>query len=361
MRVLHLEAGTHMYGGALQVLLLMEGLRSRGVENLLLAPRGSEVEAEAHSRGLSVQGLPMAGEADLLLPFRLRRAVGSFQADLMHLHSRRGADTLGALGARWSGLPVVLTRRVDNPEPSWLAGPKYRLPHRVIAISEAIRTVLLQQGVPAKKLRVVRSALEPAPFLQPCDKGTMLREMGLRSGDRVVGMAAQFIPRKGHDVLLRAVPTILGSHPRTRFLLFGRGPLAPEIARRVRSLGLEDAVRLPGFRPDLHRILPCLDLLAHPAAMEGLGIVLLQASASGIPVVASAVGGIPEAVVHQETGLLVPPGDAKALAEAVSLLLDRPERAQEMGARGRERILEEFSVDRMVEGNLGVYHELLGD
>ena len=348
-----------MYGGALQVLLLMEGLQRRGVDCLLAVPRGSEVEAEARSRGLEVRGIPMAGDADLLLPFRVRGAVRAFRPDLVHLHSRRGADTLGALGARWSGVPVLLTRRVDNPEPAWLAGSKYRLPHRVIAISEAIRTILVEQGVPQEKLRCVRSALEPGAYLQPCDREAFLREFGLEPGDPVVGMAAQFIPRKGHDVLLRAAPAILRHHPRTRFLLFGRGPMAGEIARRADSGGLGDAVQLRGFRRDLSRILPCLDLLVHPAMMEGLGIVLLQASASGIPVVASAVGGIPEAVVNQETGILVPPGDPQAVAEAVSLLLDQPDRAREMGARGRRRVLEEFSVDRMVEGNLAVYREML--
>jgi glycosyltransferase involved in cell wall biosynthesis len=359
LRTLHLEGGTHLYGGALQVLFLVEGLRRRGVDCLLLVPRGSEVETEARGRGLPVQAIPMAGEGDPLLPIRLRKAIRAFRPHLVHLHSRRGADTLGALGARWSGVPVVLTRRVDNPEPSWLVGPKYRLPQRVIAISEAIQAVLLRQGVPEEKLRCVRSALDAGPYLQPCRREAFLREFGLQPGDLAVGMAAQFIPRKGHEVLLRAAPAILRRHPRTRFLLFGRGPLAEAVGRQAEDAGLGAAVLLPGFRPDLPEILPCLDLLVHPAMMEGLGIILLQASASGIPVVASAAGGVPEAVAHGETGLLVPPGDPSALAEAVCLLLDQPGLRRDMGARGRQRVLAEFSVDRMVEGNLAVYRELL--
>ena len=119
MRLLHLEAGKHLYGGALQVLLLVEGLERRGIQNLLVVPKGSEVAEEAARRGLPVQTVPMAGEADLLFPVRFFRLIRSAAPDLVHLHSRRGADTLGALGARWAGVPVVLTRRVDNPEPSW--------------------------------------------------------------------------------------------------------------------------------------------------------------------------------------------------------------------------------------------------
>jgi glycosyltransferase involved in cell wall biosynthesis len=172
-------------------------------------------------------------------------------------------------------------------------------------------------------------------------------------------MAAQFIPRKGHDVLLRAIPNVLKDQPESRFILFGRGPGRQEVLDRVRDAGLEDIVRLPGFRSDLPSLLPCLDLLVHPATMEGLGIILLQAGASGLPVVASAAGGIPEAVVHEETGLLVPPGDADALSSAVSSLLADEARRKDMGKAGQRRVREVFSVDRMVTGNLGVYQELL--
>lgn len=358
MRVLHLEAGTHLYGGALQVLLLVEGLERRGIENLLVVPEGSDVEVQARGRGLPVHPLPMAGEADLLFLSRFRNLIRSTAPDLVHLHSRRGADTLGALGARWAGVPVILTRRVDNPESSWMVGAKYRLYDRVITISEAIRTVLLDEGVEPSRVRCVPSAIDPAPFEGPCRRKAFLEEFGLGPDDRVVCMAAQFIPRKGHDLLLQAVPAILRDHPRARFLLFGRGPLREEVSRKVSEAGLADVVRLPGFREDLPDLLPCMDLLVHPASMEGLGIILLQASASGLPVVATEVGGIPEAVQQGVTGLLVPPQDSEALAAAVSSILADPVRAESMGEAGRRRIRTEFSVDRMVEGNLVVYREL---
>ncbi len=361
MRVLHLETGRHVYGGALQVLLLVEGLERRGIENLLVVAEGSDVGAQALSRGLPLHPLPMAGEADLLFPSRFRRLIRSTDPDLVHLHSRRGADILGGLGARWAGVPVVLTRRVDNPEPSWAVGVKYRLYDRIITISDAIRRVLIQQGVDQGRIRCIHSALDPGPFEKPCRKKAFMEEFGLASDDQIVGMAAQFIPRKGHDVLLQAIPAILRDHSRARFLLFGKGPLHAEVSRRVMDAGLEKTVRLPGFREDLPDLLPCMDLLVHPATMEGLGIILLQAAASGLPVVASAAGGIPEAVVDQETGLLVPPSDPEALASAVSTLLTDPAGARLMGDRGRQRIRTEFSVDRMVDGNLSVYRELLSD
>ena len=360
MKVVHLETGNHVYGGALQVLLLVEGLARRGIENVLVVPTGSAVEEEALRRGLPVKGVPMAGEADMAFPFRFRRLLKEEGPDLVHLHSRRGADTLGAVTTKVARIPTVLSRRVDNPEAAWSLGAKYRLFDAVITISEAIRRVLVEQGVPEEKVRCVHSALDPAPFEEPCSREGFREEFGLSEEDRVVGMAAQFIQRKGHQTLLEAIPSILEAHPTARFLLFGRGPLQEDVGRMVREMGLEASVRLPGFRGDLPDLLPCLDLLVHPATMEGLGIILLQASAAGIPIVASAVGGIPEAVAHGENGLLVAPGDPSALAGAVNDLLADPVRARRMGDEGRRRVKERFSVDRMVEENLSVYRAVLG-
>jgi glycosyltransferase involved in cell wall biosynthesis len=359
LKVLHLEAGTHLYGGATQVLLLVEGLLERGVGNVLVLAQDTPVAEEAHRRGLPVRSLALRGEADLFLPLRLRRLILQHRPDLIHLHSRRGADTLGALAARWTGTPVILSRRVDNPEPDWLVGPKYRLYDGVITISRAIQEVLLSQGVPPEKVRCVPSAVDPGPFTIPCDGEAFLQEFALHRDDRIVGMAAQFIPRKGHDVLLQAIPEVLETHPRTRFLLFGEGPLRKEVEARARREGLEAHVIFPGFREDFPHLLPCLDVFAHPALKEGLGVVLLQASAAGVPIVAARAGGIPEAVREGENGLLVSPGDPSALATAISSLLSDPVRAGGLGEGGRELVRREFSVDRMVQGNLDAYSEIL--
>lgn len=359
MRVVHLESGAHLYGGALQAILLAEGLQARGWDNLFCASRDSEVAGEARDRGLPVREISMAGEADVLFPFRFRPIIREHGADLVHLHSRRGADTLGALAARVAGVPVVLSRRVDNPEPGWLVGPKYRLYDAVITISQAIREVLVRQGVPDSKVHCVRSALDPAPFDAPCHREAFLEEMGLERDHQVVGMASQFIPRKGHALLLAAIPVIAERRPEARFVLFGRGPLRAEIETRVRESGLDDRVIFAGFRRDLPGLLGCLDVLAHPASREGLGVTLLQASAAGVPIVASRVGGIPEAVRDGVNGILVEAGDASALAYAVADLLGNRDRARTMGHAGRALIRDEFSVDQMVEGNLAVYRTVL--
>lgn len=360
LRILHVEAGRHLYGGARQVLYLLDGLARAGVKSQLVCPAGSAIAAAAPPHCERVHAIPMGGDLDAGMMVRLRGLIRSEGPDLVHVHSRRGADLWGGIAARLAAVPAVLSRRVDNPE-SWAAlRLKYPLYRRVITISEGIRQVLLKAGLPPDKVVCVRSAVDATPYAVHCDRDWFLTELGLARGDRTLAVVAQLIERKGHALLLDALPAILAQHPELRVLLFGRGPLEGALSERIHRLGLAERVHLAGFRTDLERILPCLDLLVHPATLEGLGVSLLQAAAAGVPIVAARAGGIPEVVRDGENGLLVPPGDTKALGEAVLWMLDHPEESRALGARGRALVERDFSVPAMVEGNLHVYRELLG-
>lgn len=361
MKVLHVEAGKHLYGGALQVVFLMRGLARRGVDVVLACPTGSAIAAAVRDAGLPVHELAMRGDADAGLVARLLGLMRRERPDLLHLHSRRGCDTWGALAGRLRGLPVVLSRRVDNPEWRLWAALKYRLPDQVVTISQGIREVLLREGVPATRITCVPSAVDteqyqPGRAAQPWFRG----EFGLPDDALTIGMAAQFIDRKGHATLLDALPAVFAQHPVTRVLLFGQGPLVETVRQRVAADPLLAArVQLTGFRRDLDRILPCLDVLAHPAFMEGLGVSLLQAAACGVPIVAGRAGGIPEIVQPGLNGALIEPGDVAGLSAALNRLLESPELRTRQGAAGREWVEQHFSIDAMVEGNLAVYRGLM--
>jgi glycosyltransferase involved in cell wall biosynthesis len=252
-----------------------------------------------------------------------------------------------------------LSRRVDTPESRLICAVKYRLYDRVIAISECIERVLRAGGVPADKLRCIHSGVDPTPYQQPADRGWVCREFGLTEGDQLVGLVAQLIPRKGHVVLLQALTTLVAEFPHLRVIFFGRGPLEASLRDEITQRGLQQHVQLAGFRTDLPRIVPALDLVVHPALAEGLGVALIQAAAAGVPIVGARAGGIPEIVRHEENGLLVEPGDAAGLADAICRLLsDEPLRRQ-LGDAGRELVARQFTFDRMVAGNLEVYRELL--
>lgn len=356
MRVLHIEAGRHLYGGPRQVLLLLDGLRAAGIVSALACPRDSAIRSAA--RGAELMPLKMGGDLDVGLVARLRDVIARFGPDIVHVHSRRGADWYGPLAARLAGVPVVLSRRVDNPETPIVARAKYALVERVIAISERIREVALESGVPATKVICVRSAVPPAlPAAR--DRAWIEQQFGITQQAPLIAVIAQLIKRKGHRFLIDAMPQVLAAHPHTRCLVLGRGPLAASLRQRAETLGVADAVLFAGFRDDLERILPNLDLLVHPALREGLGIALLQAAQAGVAIVASEAGGLREAVADGQTGLLVPAGDPAALASAITGLLDDPTQRRALGAAGAARVATDFSPAAMVAGNLRVYREVL--
>ncbi len=360
MKVLHVEAGRNLYGGAQQVLYLLEGLHTRGIRNVLACPRGCAL-ARAAAAFAQVHEMRMWGDMDFLMAPRLFRLMRRERPDIVHLHSRIGADVMGGIAARAAGVPVVYSRRQDNPEPSWSVRLKYRLHDRVIAISDGIAQVKLSEGLSPQRLRVVRSVVDARPYRGIPEKDWFRSEFGLPYDAHALAVVAQLIERKGHLVLLDALPPLLHEFPDLHVLFFGKGPLYNRLRDTIRAHGMEDRVRLAGFRVDLPRILPCLDLLVHPAYREGLGVSLLQASAAGVPIVACRAGGIPEAVRDGVNGLLVPLGDVNALREAIARLLRDPDLARALGDAGRELVAKEFSPDSMVEGNLAVYREVLAE
>ena len=359
-KVLHVETGPHLYGGALQVFYLLGGLQKAGWQNILVCTKGSDIARAAHGVVDRVYEAPMSGDLDVAFVSRLRRIIKEERPDLVHLHSRRGADLLGGIAARLSSVPVILTRRVDNPEPKWWVALKYRLYDQIVTISEGIRAVLVSEGVPAHRIECVHSAVDIERYKPNCDLQWFRNEFGLSEENKAVGMIAQLILRKGHRYVFEAIPAICETHPETRFLLFGKGPLEQELKEQCQRHGLEKYVQFVGFRDDLDRVLPCLNVVAHPADMEGLGVSLLQASACGVPIVATPAGGIPEIVRDGENGYLVPKADVNGIADRLAQLLSDEALAARMGQAGREIVEQNFSVKAMVDGNIRVYQGLLG-
>lgn len=358
MKILHVEAGRHLYGGAQQVLYLMGVLKDWGHQNLLVCPPGAEIAGPARSIAEVVE-LPMAGDLDLSLYTRLRSVAKRFGPDIIHGHSRRGADIYPGLVARGLGCPAVLSRRVDNRERAWLARFRARLFDRVIGISQGIVEVQRSLGVDEGKLVCVRSAVDPTDFLRTVDRQVLRKGLGFEPNTPILAMVAQLIDRKGHRLLLEALEPLWNAYPEWRVLLYGRGPLEERLRMEIEARAWGDRVRLMGFVPNLADYLGGLDLLVHPAYAEGLGVSLLQASAAGLPIVATRAGGIPEAVLDGKTGLLVPAGDRDALTEALSQLMSSPTQRRALGAAGRARVLREFSIAEMARGNLAVYQSLL--
>lgn len=358
MHILHIETGMNLYGGALQVAYLLRGLAAHQCRNTLVGPENSMI-AKAVRPNAKVYAVPMIGDLDLRFGWRLLQIVRSEKPDLIHVHSRRGADLWGALTAIKSKIPAIVTRRVDNPENPFMAKLKYRCYRRVITISKGIQKVLMTEGIPGRKITCVLSAVDNNRFKPGCKTEWFRNEFRLSNNTRVIGTIAQLIERKGHRHLIDAAPAILEQFPQTRFLFLGKGPLEEELQRTCKSIKISDKVIFAGFREDIERIIPCLDLVVHPAEMEGLGVSLLQSAACGVPIIASKAGGLPEIVHDNENGYLIEPGDSNAIAEKSIALLEDTAKARRFGKAGIKIIQENFSIDSMVEGNLKVYREIL--
>jgi len=358
MRIVHVEAGRHLYGGAAQVRDLLGGLAAARVDNVLVCPRGSELAAAEPAA--QIVAMPMRGELDFSLLPRTVRVLRNFAPDLVHVHSRRGADLYGGFAAALTGVPAVLTRRVDAAEPGWFGRIKYRPYRAVIALSRVIEAQLRAAGVDDARVVRIPSAVDAQRFRPDASARARLRKaFALPAEAPVIGVVAQLIERKRHAWLLGLLPELVRRQPNIRVLCFGRGPLERRLRKEIAARGLNLHVRLVGHRSDLPELVPGLDLLAHPAAREGLGLALLEAASAGVPVVACAAGGVPDVVEDGRTGLLVGVDDGAGFARALEQLLATPAQRRRLGAAARARIELQFSVAGLVDAHRSLYGRLL--
>jgi glycosyltransferase involved in cell wall biosynthesis len=359
MKILHVETGRHLYGGPQQVIFLLGALINRGHDCVLVCPPGSGVDSAARAAGIPVRNLFCAGDLDLPFAYRLTQYLQTLQPDLVHCHSRRGADMLGGLAASFADIPAVVSRRVDNTEMRLMAALRYRPFKKIIAISETIAGVLRDHEVEAARIEVIRSAVDTGRFAEPADRAGFRAEFGIPDDSIVIAAAGQLIPRKGHRYLLQVVAGLKHSHPQMRLVIFGEGYLNNQLRAQAASLGLGDIAQFAGFRDDLDDYMSCFDIFAHPALAEGLGVATLKAAAAGVPVVGFDAGGLPEAVIDGETGILVSAGNVQELQDAIVSLIEQDDLRQRMGSAGRQRMQNEFSIDTMADKHVALYESIL--
>jgi glycosyltransferase involved in cell wall biosynthesis len=366
MKVVHVELGRFMYGGAQQVRYLLDGLAERGGENVLICEKSSEIVQLYQNPRVRVRpvSLSILDETDIFACWQIARIVREEKPDLVHVHSRRG-NFPAVVGGRLAGAKCLMSHRIDSPLPcSFDIRCKFPLYKRIIAISDGIAEALHNIGVPEIRngdefIVVVKSAVDAERFRPKPDRAWFDKEFSLSGKGIIIGVNASLIPRKGHRVLLDAMPAVLKKHPDVQVLFFGKGRMEAELRKAIADNGLGRNVHLAGYRGDVERILPNFDLLVHPALREGLGVAILEAAACGLPVVASRAGGIPEVVHDGINGLLCDPGDSDAFAAAINRLLDNPGQMRAFGAASREMVVKDFSIARMVEGNWRVYEQIL--
>jgi glycosyltransferase involved in cell wall biosynthesis len=351
-----IDAGKEWRGGQRQVLFLARELRKTKHPFWLAVQRGGPLHEKAAKEGLPLLPLKMRNEADLLAVLRLAAAMRRRRCALAHFHDAHGAG-LGTRAAGLAKVPLrVISRRVDFPLQS---KSKYvKEIDAIIAISEGVKKVLVEDGIPAGLVEVIPSGIDFSPFEEVRDRDFLRREFHFAPDDYLVGIVAQLEDHKGHRYLLDAARILKSQVPRMKFIIVGAGSLRLDLDRQAHDLHIDDIVYFLGFREDVPRLLASLDLFVLSSHMEGLGSSLMDAMASRLPVVATTAGGIPEVVIDHETGLLVPPRDPAALAQAIlKVCLDKA-LATRLARRGYEVVHEKFSAESMARRIIAVYERL---
>ncbi len=365
MRVLHLDTEMTWRGGENQLRLLLEGLASTDIESHVALRPGSAAAARLKPQA-RVFECPMRGGMDPGAGWRLARYCKQHAIDLIDAHTSN-AHSLALLASLFHPvLKIVVHRRVDyEPKRDLVNRLKYESARvdRYVAISEAIKRVLVGWGLPASRISVVKSAVEHGK-LRSLDRERCRAQLattyGIEPGKTFIGNASALTAQKGHDVLLHAAAELKRRGVPFHVFVAGDGELTNPLEKLRTHLGLEHDVTFMGFITDVASFLGGLDVMAVPSNFEGLGTVILDAIGAGLPVVATRVGGIPEIVIHGDTGMLSEKGDAKGLADNLEALVKDPALRGKLNSQARAWIDREFSVKAMVGGNLDVYRELLG-
>ncbi len=341
-------------GAERHALQLMKGLRARGHEALYAGPMKGWLGQQLRAEGFDGIDLPLSGLYDLPSVVRLALYARRVGADLIHGHLTRGAWYAG-LAARLAGLPNVATAHSDN------AGKHFGRADRIIAVSQAVADFLVREGYERSRIRMVHHGIaDIATRLPAGTREATRRSLGLKADEPALLMAARIVPAKGHDTALRALAR-LTDQPWT-LLVAGdhHGDLGPQMQVLAQELGIAGRVRFLGLREDVPALMAAADVLLAPSRREALSLTLLEASACGLPIVATRVGGIGEVVEEGASGFLVAPDDPPALAAALApLLADAGLRAR-CGARARQRFEAGFLEDAMFDKTVAVYQEACG-
>ena len=305
---------------------------------------------------------------------RLRRAAREVAGHLL----RVGADVLccngykpdviGWRAARLAGVPVVAVSH------GWTAATlKVRINEtldrlvlrwmdRVVCVSTAQATRVRRAGINPERILVIRNAIHTEPFecADPSYRALMQTWFS-QSCTRLIAAAGRLSPEKGFDQLIAAATLVVKQDPAAGFVLFGEGPLREKLARQIETSGLNGKFVLAGFRTDVERFLPCCDLLVLSSWTEGLPVIVLEALAAGVPVVATAVGGTPEVVHDGITGYVVPPGKPTALASRIAELLRDDALRQRMGQAGQKRVAEQFTFTAQSDAYRRLFQQFRGE
>jgi glycosyltransferase involved in cell wall biosynthesis len=370
MKIIHICKMTGVAGAERHLLMLLRGLRAAGLDAdilVLTPPNDAPVRrflAQAQAWGIPTNQMTIRTHLSLPLIGDLAAFIRAGGYDTAHTHLIH-ADLHGIIAAKRAGVAHIVSSRHNDDR------FRYSLPIRLlnrwlwqridqgIAISEWVRKFSIDvEGASADQITTVYYGLDPETVRVGGGTRTILTaELGIPPSSTLVGTVCRLVPQKGVEYALRAFWHVAEAYPFAHFVVAGDGPQRRQLEDLAGSLGLTKRIHFLGWRDDSHAVLAALDVVMVPSLWEGFGLVMLEAMAQRVPVIASQVSAIPEVVIDGETGILVEPGDVDSLTSALSLLLEDSYLVQEMGNNGRARLEDTFSLRQMIDGTRAVYEQ----
>ncbi len=365
LRVLQLIDGLKIGGAEVLLRDLVHGLQEGGFQVSVGFSTSGPIEESIRAMGISLTRLPRLMRVDPWLFWGMCQLIRRERPHIVHTHLFK-SDFHGRLAARLCGVPVVVSTAHNND--AWarraalgyLYGLTARLADQVIAVSDEVRDFQIRYThTPAGRIVTIDNGVAVDRFEnQSARAQTVRQELSLDEMVPAIGIVGRLEPQKDHRNFLASAVHIKEHLPDARFLIVGDGSLRDELEALARSLNLLPSVIFCGIREDIPDVLAALDLLVFSSRWEGLPVTLLEGMAAGLPVVATAVGGIPGVVLENETALLVPPEDPVALAQACLVVLQNKELARTFGAAGKKHVTEKYSIQAMITRTVELYERL---
>jgi len=388
IKVMHVISDLEIGGAQEVVRTLVKFLKTKDCIPFVCTLKDGPLRLEIERLGIQVDILVPRRHSIVFLPgfvadmIRIWRSLAQLvsknEIDIIQTHLLRSLDFLVLLLKYTTSLRAVFftfhnvkfelsTTHVSTLK--WLVKPKrlfhrllYRLTFRfvsgIIAVSDEVKTALLHTIRPSqRKITVIYNGVDSDKYRKPVDKMRVRRHLGFESSVYLITVVAALIKQKGHTYLIEAVSRILPKYPHVHTLLIGEGDLKHELQNQAKQQELEKHIHFLGNRHDVSDLLASSDLFVLPSLWEGLPMALLEAMASGLPIVATTVSGTVKAMISDKTGLLVPPGNTDRLVEAIEKLLSDISLAKTMGEAAKQRVKKELSAEKQADEHLALYYQ----
>ena len=379
IRVALVIARLNVGGPATHVIELAAGLPRDEFEVRLIAGREGPGEAGMHyladQMGVTPEILPnlspRIGPADALAFLNLLAIFRSWKPDVVHTHTAK-AGALGRTAARLAGVKSVVHTFHGHVLRGYFSPPVEfffrslermlaRASDRIVTLSPALKADLVaMQIAPAGKIDVVPLGMNLDPLLNSAPRrGELRSELGIQPSQPLIGIVGRLVPIKNHRLFLEAARSMVNSGNPAHFAVVGDGELRDSLQATAAAMGIADRVHFLGWRQEMPPVYAALDALALTSDNEGTPVAVIEAMAAGVPVAATAVGGVPDVIRNGETGWLVPPGDAPALYRAWLDILRRDDRIEAVILRARREVLDRFGQEQMITTMADLYRRLV--